>query len=91
MTRRCTDCGQRFTPARDYHVRCWDCWHAQSKATPGLPALRLVPVLDARTLREAVALSHPDLHPPERQERALRLTQALTAALDRTRALERAS
>jgi hypothetical protein len=48
-------------------------------------------VVDAKTLREAVALAHPDLHPPERQERALRVTKALTAALERTRELERAA
>jgi hypothetical protein len=34
--------------------------------------------LDAELLREALSLTHPDRHPPERQARATRVTAALT-------------
>ncbi len=56
-----------------------------------MPSVRLVPVLDAKTLRDAVALAHPDLHPPERRERAERVTCALIGALERARELERSA
>lgn len=29
MIRHCTDCGEEFRPARQYHVRCWTCWRRQ--------------------------------------------------------------
>ena len=87
MTRRCASCGERFEPARHYHTSCWTCWR-EDHDPPAREGVRLVPLLDAQTIREAVALTHPDLHPPERQERALRVTQALTSALAETRALE---
>ena len=48
------------------------------------------PLLNAETLRAAVALTHPDRHPSERAEQALRVTQTLTAALSRVRELEAA-
>jgi hypothetical protein len=90
VSRRCRDCGQSFEPTRSYHARCWPCWQSEH-SQPNREVVRLVPVLDAPTLREAVALAHPDLHPPERRERATRTTAALLTALARTRELERAA
>jgi hypothetical protein len=93
--RRCTGCGDRFEPQRHYHRLCWTCWRAQDDAPwwDSGPRTRpivekAVPVLDARTIRAAVALCHPDVHPPERAEAANRVTQSLTSALARVRELE---
>lgn len=91
MTRRyCRSCSEPFTAARDYHRVCWACWEAENQPVPAA-IVRLVPVVDAETLKAAVGLCRPDVHPPERRERALRVTQALTAALAETRALEQAA
>jgi hypothetical protein len=45
-------------------------------------------ILDARTIRAALALAHPDRHPPERAEQATRVTQALSVALTHARERE---
>ena len=37
----------------------------------------------AALLRDAILLTHPDRHPPVRQEQATRVTQELNALLDR--------
>ena len=82
MSRVCAECGDAFEPARAHHRLCWPCWHllqgdgSSSDRPPSLASL-----LDAATLRAAVALAHPDRHPPERQEQATRVTQALLDAL----------
>lgn len=90
--RRCVDCGTRFEPARYYHVQCWGCWKRTHPRPRGAETtVRAVPVLDASTLKAAISLAHPDVHPPERQARALKVTQALTVALEQTRALEQAA
>lgn len=90
--RRCIDCGERFEPARHYHRQCWSCWKADNpRIRTTQTIVRAVPVVDAVTLKAALALTHPDVHPPERQERALRVTQRLTAALEQARAVERAA
>lgn len=39
----------------------------------------------ARVLRDAITLTHPDLHPEGRQARATRVTQELNALLDAAR------
>lgn len=91
MRRFCRDCGEPFEPARHFHRQCWACWQAEHSQPPRARTVRLVPLLDVTTLREAVALAHPDLHPLERRERATRVTAALLDALDRTRELERAA
>lgn len=89
-SRPCTGCGQPFEPSRPYHRLCWECWQEPTNARrhERLPA---EPLLDAGTLRIAVALTHPDRHPPERAEQATRTTQALTAALARVREIEAAA
>jgi len=80
--RRCSSCGDAFYPDRSYHRLCWECWR---RSAPGRrrPAPSSAPALDAATLRDAVALTHPDRHPPERREAATRITAALLAARER--------
>ena len=87
MSRRCTSCGVDFIAAKRYHRLCWTCWHGDQERRP--PAAR--PLLDARTLREAIGLTHPDVHPAERRERATAVTAKLTVALEQARQLERAA
>ena len=90
--RQCIDCGERFEPARHYHRQCWSCWKAENPMTRTQgTVVRVVPLVDSSTLKAAISLAHPDVHPPERQERALKTTRALTVALEQTRALEQAA
>ncbi len=92
MIRGCVECGYPFRPAAAHHRQCWDCWHDRNGSAGSSRAPSAVSVgLDAATLRDAVALCHPDRDPVERQAKATLVTQALTAALERTRELERAA
>lgn len=96
-TRPCRGCGNPFTPAKPFHRLCWTCWGEHNRAESSGPRAAhegiapALPILDSRTLKAAVALCHPDSHPPERAERATRVTQELTVALARTRELEAAA
>jgi hypothetical protein len=58
---------------------CWDCWRDRKDGERRVEFVRVeVPVLaDAELLRGAIALTHPDRHPPERQELANRITAGL--------------
>lgn len=88
-SRACSGCGQPFEPSRPYHRRCWSCWgeHDRGRSTETRePGAGLI--LDARTIRAALALAHPDRHPPERAEQATRVTQALSVALTHARERE---
>jgi hypothetical protein len=87
MTRRCARCGYVFTPDRSYHRKCWDCWRADreedlrrdgyhSGYAHGRNTTTQVALTDD-LLRDAVKLTHPDRHPPERQALANRVTAAL--------------
>ena len=83
---RCTGCRNLFLAQQPHHCFCWSCWHVERDKS-GVPAFTHTPTLDSSTLRAAVALTHPDRHPPKRGEEAARVTQALTAALTRGREL----
>lgn len=65
-----------------YGVSCdWLLGRAdEPRPTLALPA----GAVPARLLRDAITLTHPDLHPEGRRERATRVTQELNALLDRT-------
>lgn len=91
MTRRCSRCGNEFTPAADYHRKCWPCWRADHDAeardtayregfSDGLKAMARSSLhrgIPRSILRDALSLTHPDRHPPERAEIANRVTAAL--------------
>jgi hypothetical protein len=91
VTRRCESCRQVFTPARSYHRRCWDCWragtdqglrdqgYAKGYAAGYQDARRDQPTMDPDLAREALTLTHPDLHRGAREAKATRVTQQLLA------------
>jgi len=85
-------CGESFLAERPWHRMCWPCRRAredaETRATRPVTEPREVLVLDSRSIRAALALTHPDRHPPERAEQATRTTQALAVALERARELE---
>jgi hypothetical protein len=54
------------------------------------PFAKSQPTLDARTLKDAAALCHPDRHPQERELVARRTTARLLEALNEARELEAA-
>jgi hypothetical protein len=58
---------------------CERCWRWPT--TEAAKAEATGPALSAATLRETVALCHPDRHPPERRAAATRVTQELLDAL----------
>jgi hypothetical protein len=90
--RACRSCGGLFTPAKSFHRQCWECYwdeRDQTRTTP-TPAPTST-ILDAKTLRDAIRLAHPDLHPAARKDLATATTQKLLAALEVTRQLERAA
>jgi hypothetical protein len=94
MRRPCTNCGGWFEPSKPFHRQCWDCWHEAHDEDPPRPRAvgrEVVSPLDSVTLRGAIALVHPDRHPPERQEEATAITAKLLAALEVVRSTERSA
>lgn len=87
----CDGCGAAFIPAKPFHRLCRSCSQARFGSGPASPPRTGGVVLDIETARGALRLTHPDRHPPERQEQATRVTQALSAALDDARGLGRAA
>jgi hypothetical protein len=94
MSPVCRRCGDSFESDRKYHRYCWPCyweqrqagrWHEEPKppprAEPSPPPLEL----DPRLLRNAIALCHPDRHPPERFKVATSVTAALLELLQTVR------
>jgi hypothetical protein len=85
----CRNCGDLFESDRSYHRYCWPCyWQLRDdghwpeddqppRSEPSRPPL----VLDVRLLRDAIALCHPDRHPPERARTANAVTAALLELL----------
>jgi hypothetical protein len=85
----CAACGKRAAPANKL---CWRCWcDAENEPRKGAQTHQSRRPLDARTLKDAAALCHPDRHPAEREFVARRTTQALLRALNEARELERAA
>jgi len=92
--RRCRGCGREFIAECPRHRLCWPCWRSQDRSGDQRWSARtyetvekVVPVLDSRTIRAALALCHPDRH-EGRVEQATRVTQSLMAALARVREWE---
>ncbi|MDQ3671482.1 MAG: hypothetical protein M3364_03460 [Actinomycetota bacterium] len=82
---RCSDCGRSFSAKGQWQRRCWTCWRGQEDAkliAEGFEAgLAAASSLDERLLRDAIALCHPDRHPPERFLLANRVTASLIELL----------
>lgn len=84
MSRACQSCSKSFRPDGDWQKLCWRCWR-ELKAQAERPRTVVVSPVDAELLKLAIALCHPDRHPPERQEMCNRVTAALTVALKAVR------
>jgi hypothetical protein len=93
----CRSCGDLFESDRRYHRYCWPCyWELRDAGTwddepahgrpPPRPSSTPPPLeLDPRLLRDAIALTHPDRHPPERAKVANAVTAALLELLETAR------
>jgi hypothetical protein len=75
-------CGDAFYPDRGSDRLCRRCQLAPTGVSERTAA---PPLLDELTLKQAAALSHPDLHSAKRKERATRVTQQLLEALEQAR------
>lgn len=63
---------------------CWSCWR-ELQGQAAQPKTVVVSPVDADLLKSAIALCHPDRHPPERADLCNRVTAALVAALKAVR------
>jgi hypothetical protein len=89
MSRRCRSCDKPFRPEFASMRLCWPCWR-ELQAQAEKPRTVVLSPVDAQLLRLAIALCHPDRHPPEREEMCNRATAALTGALKAVRDREAA-
>jgi len=90
MERRCQRCTEWFESDRPHHRLCWTCfWEIRDAETktdpPRQPSRAASGALDPGLLLEAIALTHPDKHPPERARAANAVTAALLEALHSAR------
>jgi hypothetical protein len=84
MSRCCYSCDTAFRPDGSWQKLCWPCWR-RLRAEEAKPRTVVMSPVDADLLKPAIALCHPDRHPPERAEMCNRVTAALTAALKAVR------
>jgi hypothetical protein len=84
MSRHCRSCDQPFRPDGPWQQLCWSCWR-ELRNQAQQPRTVVISPVDADLLRLAIALCHPDRHPPERAEMCNRVTAALTVALKAVR------
>jgi len=84
MSRTCQSCSNPFRPDGAWQRLCWPCWR-ELKAQAERPRTIVVSPVDAELLKLAIALCHPDRHPPERHDMCNRVTAALTVALKAVR------
>jgi hypothetical protein len=89
VSRRCRSCDKSFRPEGSWRRLCWPCWR-ELQAQAEQPRTVVVSPVDAQLLKSAIALCHPDRHPPERQDLCHRVTAALTVALKAVRGREAA-
>lgn len=100
MPGRCADRGESFLAQKEWHWRCWSCWHRAERRREGDAHERgwrqahreMAETLAAATvdlsddlLRRCVRLCHPDAHPPDRAAQAHAATCDLLAVLDARR------
>jgi hypothetical protein len=84
MSRQCRSCGESFRPEFATMRLCWPGWRELREQTQK-PRTVVVSPVDADLLKSAIALCHPDRHPPERAELCNQTTAALTVALKAVR------
>jgi hypothetical protein len=84
VSRTCQSCSRPFRPDGKWQRLCWPCWR-DLKAQAERPRTVVVSPVDAQLLKLAIALCHPDRHPPERAEMCNRVTAALVDALKAVR------
>jgi hypothetical protein len=84
VSRRCRACDRPFRPDGTWQRLCWPCWR-ELREQAARPRTIVVTPVDAELLRSAIALCHPDRHPPERAELCTRVTSALLEALKAVR------
>jgi hypothetical protein len=84
MSRRCRSCDQSFRPDGDWQRLCWPC-RRELRTQADKPRTVVVSPVDAALLKSAIALFHPDRHPPERAKLCNQVTAALTVALKAVR------
>jgi hypothetical protein len=84
VNRRCRSCDTPFRPDGDWQKLCWSCWR-RLRAEEEKPRTIVVSPVDAALLKQAIALCHPDRHPPERAAICNAVTAALVEALKAVR------
>jgi hypothetical protein len=84
VSRLCRSCSEPFRPEFAAMRLCWLCWR-ELREQAKQPRTVVVSPIDADLLKSAIALCHPDRHPPERAELCNRVTAALTVALKAVR------
>jgi hypothetical protein len=84
VTRLCRSCSKPFRPEFATMRLCWLCWR-ELREQAAKPRTVVVSRVDVALLKSAIALCHPDRHPPERAELSNRVTAALTVALKAVR------
>jgi hypothetical protein len=90
VSRRCRSCDEPFRPEGSWQRLCWPCWR-ELRAQAEQPRTVVITPVDAALLKSAIALWHPDRHPPERADLCNRVTAALVEALHTVRKGERAA
>ncbi len=91
MERRCRRCSEWFESDRPHHRLCWTCFWSLQDATkktdppPRQQSPMTSSTLDPGLLLEAITLTHPDKHPPERGRAANAVTAALLELLHTAR------
>ena len=89
MSRHCRSCDEPLRPEFAAMRLCWACWRELQEQAKQPRTVVVTPV-DADLLKNAIALCHPDRHPPERAELCHGVTAALTVALTAVRDREAA-
>jgi hypothetical protein len=84
MSRLYRSCSKPFRPEFSTMRLCWPCWR-ELREQADKPRTVVISPVDAQLLKLAIALCHPDRHPPEREQMCNRVTAAPTVALKAVR------
>jgi hypothetical protein len=97
--RRCQHCRAPFQPIARHHRLCWECWRTRRDEHDRAGAYdegwrdgyragarcSSSPAFEPALLADAIRLTHPDRHPPDRVSMANRVTAALNGLRDQLR------